>query len=110
MEDNKCTQCTEKGKTCIPFFVHENAMMHKDMDNERLHNTIQENNNKHNRTILTICIAFVAIIIIFVTAYTVRTSIWLNTINKMNDIIVELANRQSTTDMEVADAVHKQPN
>jgi uncharacterized protein YebE (UPF0316 family) len=56
-------------------------MMHKDMDNERAH-----------RTTLFVCIAFVLIVIIFVTAYTVRTSIWLDTVKQLNADIVKLAN------------------
>lgn len=34
MNEN-CKNCEEK-QACIPFFIHENAMMHKDMDNERM--------------------------------------------------------------------------
>ena len=109
MEENKCAECSEKGHTCIPFFVHENAMMHKDMDNERMHDTIQKINEKNNRTVLTVCLTFILIIVIFVTAYTVRTSIWLNTITKMNDLIVTMANGNAPTVPEVDDhAVHQQ--
>lgn len=111
MNEDKCTSCTEKGHTCIPFFVHENAMMHKDMDNERMHETVQRINDKNAKTVLTVCLTFVLIIVIFVTAYTVRTSIWLNTITRMNDTIVEMASRNPTTVTEVADArVHEQPD
>ena len=108
MEENKCTQCTEKGNTCIPFFVHENAMMHKDMDNERMHETIHKINEKNNRTVMAVCVTFIAIIVIFVTAYTVRTNIWLKTITRMNDTIVEMANRG--TGAEVDNDVHQQPD
>lgn len=78
--ESNCSSCKDK-KGCISFFAHENAMMHKDTDNERAH-----------RTTLFVCIAFVLIVIIFVTAYTVRTNIWLDTIKSMNAAIVELAN------------------
>ena len=78
--EGNCSSCKDK-KGCISFFAHENAMMHKDTDNERAH-----------RTTLFVCIAFVLIVIIFVTAYTVRTNIWLDTIKSMNAAIVELAN------------------
>lgn len=64
----------------ISFFVHENDMMHKDVDNERAH-----------KTTWVVCATFVMIVIIFVAAYTVRTSIWLDTIAKLNAVIVELA-------------------
>lgn len=78
-QETSCTSCQDK-KGCISFFAHENAMMHKDMDNERAH-----------RTTLFVCIAFVLIVIIFVTAYTVRTSIWLDTVKQLNADIVEMA-------------------
>jgi len=76
----ECTTCKKKNSACISFLAHENAMMHKDTDNERAH-----------RTTLFVCIAFVLIVIIFVAAYTIRTSIWLDTINKLVAEIVELA-------------------
>ena len=91
MEQNNSV---DKSQLTVQFFVHENAMMHKDVDNERLHKTIR-----------TICLTFILIIVIFVTAYTIRTSVWLNTISKMNDTIVQLA-----TGAEVEDAVHQQPD
>ena len=55
--------------------------MHKDMDNERAH-----------KTTLFVCITFLLIVVIFVTAYTIRTSIWLDTIKELNADIVKLAN------------------
>lgn len=78
-EDVGCESC-KQNKACISFLAHENAMMHKDTDNERAH-----------RTTLFVCIAFVLTIIIFVTAYTFRTSIWLDTIKQLTADIVELA-------------------
>lgn len=77
--ENRCEGC-KKSTACISFFAHENAMMHKDVDNERAH-----------RTTLFVCVAFVLIVVIFVAAYTIRTSIWLDTIKKLNADIVELA-------------------
>jgi len=79
-QEEQCSGCKKK-QACISFLAHENAMMHKDTDNERAH-----------RTTLFVCVAFVLIVIIFVTAYTVRTSIWLDTINKLVADIVKLAN------------------
>lgn len=72
---------TDKKPEAVSIFAHENAMMHKDMDNERLH-----------KTILAVCLTFLLIVVIFVAAYTIRTSIWLDTISKLNAAIVELAN------------------
>lgn len=65
----------------IPFYIHEESMLLKDTDNERAH-----------KTTWIVCFAFVLIVIIFVAAYTIRTSIWLDTISKLNAAIVELAN------------------
>ena len=79
-EESKCSTCEKKSEPCVSFFAHENAMLHKDTDNERAH-----------RTTLFVCITFLLIVIIFVTAYTIRTSIWLDTIAKLNAAIVELA-------------------
>ena len=79
-QEESCGSCTKK-QACISFLAHENAMMHKDTDNERAH-----------RTTLFVCIAFVLIVVIFVAAYTIRTNIWLDTIKSMNAAIVELAN------------------
>ena len=69
----------------VSFFVHEADMMHKDADNERMHET-------YRKTIKTICATFIILIVIFVTAYTIRTAIWQNTILKMNNAIMEMAN------------------
>ena len=77
--DASCGNCNKK-QACISFLAHENAMMHKDTDNERAH-----------RTTLFVCIAFVLIVIIFVAAYTIRTSIWLDTVKQLYADIVELA-------------------
>ena len=69
----------------VSYFVHEADMMHKDADNERMHET-------YRKTIKTICATFIILIVIFVTAYTIRTAIWQNTILKMNNAIMEMAN------------------
>ena len=77
------TECSSCGKkhACISFLAHENAMMHKDTDNERAH-----------RTTLFVCITFIIITIIFVLAYTIRMNAFLDTIKEMNAVIVKLAN------------------
>ena len=75
-----CGNCKDK-KACISFFAHENAMMHKDMDNERAH-----------RTTRFVCITFIIITLIFVIAYTFRMNSFLDTIKEMNAVIIQLAN------------------
>lgn len=79
--ESKCSTCDKKTEPCISFFAHENAMLHKDTDNQRAH-----------RTTMFVCITFLLIVIIFVTAYTIRTTVWLDTIKEMNAVIVDLAN------------------
>lgn len=68
----------------VSFLVHENDMNHKDAENERLHSTFM-------RTIWGLCLTFVLIIAVFVTAYTVRTRIWNDTIEKMTNAIIQVA-------------------
>ena len=109
-QEHNCSSCAEKGQTCIPFFVHENAMMHKDMDNERMHETMKTMSCNEVKSKRNMCITFIAIIIIFVTAYTIRTNIWLGTVNRMQDTIVELANRILPSGTEVDNDVHQQPD
>ena len=87
----------------IDFFVHESDMMQKDVDNERMHET-------HRTTIRNICITFIGIIIIFVVTYTVRTNIFMSTINKMNDAIMQMAELHHNCGAEVGNAVHQQPD
>ena len=85
-EEEHCNQCDKKSQPCISYFAYEASMMQKDVDNERAH-----------RTTLFVCITFLLIVIIFVAAYTIRTTIWLDTITKMNAAIVELANAKGIT-------------
>ena len=35
MEKNECTNCEQK-QACVPFFVHENTMMHYNRANKRM--------------------------------------------------------------------------
>ena len=78
--ETKCSACEKKSSACISFFAHENAMMHKDMDNERAH-----------RTTLFVCATFIVITLIFVLAYTIRMNSFIDAIKTMNAAIVELA-------------------
>ena len=80
-EPDKCVSCSRKNEACISFFAHENAMMHKDTDNERAH-----------RTTLFVCITFIIITVIFVMAYTFRMNSFVNLIKEMNAAFIQLAN------------------
>lgn len=77
--ENHCAECQKK-QACISFLAHENAMMHKDTDNERSH-----------RTTLFVCIFAILFALIFVIAYTLRMNTFVNLIRDMNAAIVELA-------------------
>ena len=63
----------EKAPACIPFFAHENALMH-----------YNHTNKKMLIALLAVCITFVLTIIIFVVGYTVREKNWLDTLTRMN--------------------------
>ena len=79
-EENGCETCSKKKEACVSFLSHENAMMHKDLDNERMH-----------RNNLFTCITVIVITLIFVIAYTIRMNAFVDTINKLTAEIVELA-------------------
>lgn len=84
MEDCKNPK---EAPACIPFFAHENSMMHYNHANKRM-----------LIALLAVCITFVLTIIIFVVGYTVRERNWLNTLTRLQ-----------TTEV-AADGVHKQPD
>ena len=87
--DTNCTNATptEAKHACIPFFVHENTMMHYNMANRRM-----------LVALITVCITFILTIIIFVFGYTVRERNWLNTLKDL----------RSTPQTEVTvDGVHQ---
>jgi len=82
----RCNTCEKKSTACISFFAHENAMMHKDLDNERAH-----------RTTLFVCVTFIVITLIFVFAYTIRMNSFIDAIKTMNAAILELASAKGIT-------------
>lgn len=88
-ENKMCKGCEDK-QACVPFFEHENAMMHMQMANR-------------NMMIVAVvfALALVAAIVVFVNGYTSRTKDWLTT-------LANLQSRPAVT--EVTDGVHQQPN
>ena len=67
--------CKEEQKpACIPFFAHENALMHYNQTNRRM-----------LVALLAVCITFVLTIIIFVVGYTIREKNWLDTLSRLQD-------------------------
>jgi len=79
-EETTCSTCDKKTEACISFFAHENAMMHKDMDNERAH--------KSN---IFFAVTVLIITLIFVIAYTVRMNAFIDVIKETNAEIIKLA-------------------
>ena len=71
---------TKKPET-VSIFAHENAMMHKDMDNARA-----------NRTTLFVCVFALLFALTFVVAYTIRMNTFVDLIRDMNAAMVQLAN------------------
>ena len=80
--DDKCRNCDEK-QACIPFFAHENTMMHYNHANRRM-----------LVALLAVCITFILTIVIFVHGYTIREKNWLDTLQRIG----------------VTDGVHEQPS
>ena len=89
MGDN-CNNCEHK-QACVPFYIHENAMMHKDADNERMAKIIK------GQRIANIIkdIVMLLIVLIFVWFYTSRAQIWSNTITEMKEAIIEVTNAKN---------------
>ena len=70
------------GKTpaSVSVFAYENALMHKDADNERAH-----------RTTRFVCVFALLFALVFVVAYTIRMNTFVDLIRDMNAAIVEIA-------------------
>lgn len=87
--EEKCKNCDDR-QACIPFFAHENTMMHYNAANRRM-----------LIALVTVCATFILTIVIFVHGYTVREKNWLDTLEGL---------RGQTPVMEVADGVQQQPD
>jgi hypothetical protein len=77
-----CKNCGEK-QACIPFFEHENTMMHYNHANKRM-----------LIALICVCVTFVLTIAVFVTGYTAREKNWLDTLQRTG----------------VTNGVHEQPD
>ena len=88
--EEKCNNCEHK-QACVPFYIHENAMMHKDADNERMAKIVK------GQRIANIIkdIVMLLIVLIFVWFYTSRAQIWSNTITEMKEAIIEVTNAKN---------------
>ena len=78
--------CSGKDQACVPFFLHENAMMHYNRANKRM-----------LIALIVVCVTLAVIIGIFVHGNTVREK-----------QLIDMAIQQRIT--EVADGVHEYPN
>lgn len=67
-----CKNCTDKSASCIPFFAHEDTMMHYNHANRRM-----------LIALVTVCVTFIITIVVFVSGYTQREKNWLDTIAGM---------------------------
>lgn len=80
MEDKCKNNCSEK---CIPFYEHQNTMMHYNWANRRM-----------LIALVTVCLTFVITIVVFVTGYTAREKNWLDTITNMNPTVTGVSDGQ----------------
>ena len=65
----------------VPFFLHENAMMHKDRDNKRM-----------MIICLALCVTLIIVVVTLVAYYTSRTAMWNETITKLTATLAEVTN------------------
>ena len=65
----------------VPFFLHENAMMHKDKDNKRM-----------MIINLALCATLIIVVVTLVSYYTSRTAMWNDTITKLTTTLAEVTN------------------
>ena len=63
-----CKNCEEK-QACVPFFAHENVLMHYNRANRRM-----------LVALICVCVTFIIKILVFVTGYTAREKNWLDTL------------------------------
>jgi len=79
-----CKNCNDKQAACVPFFAHENVLMHYNRANKRM-----------LIALIVVCVTLSVIIGIFVYGNTVREK-----------QLIDMAIQQRIT--EVADGVHQQ--
>ena len=77
----------EKNPVCIPFFAHENTMMHYNNANRRM-----------LIALICVCLTFIITICVFVTGYTAREKNWLDTMARLQQGV------------EVQDGIQQYPN
>ena len=69
--DDKCKNCDDRA-ACVPFFAHENVLMHYNRANRRM-----------LIALAVVCITFIITIVVFVSGYTQREKNWLDTLQRI---------------------------
>ena len=82
---NECKNCDGKDQACVPFFLHENAMMHYNRANHRM------------------LIALISVLV-FVTVM-IGIFVYGNTVREKQ--LIDLVDKRIT---EVEDGIHQQPD
>ena len=83
-----CKDCLnhQKDQACIPYFLHEGSMVHKDRDNKRM-----------MFIILALCVTLIIVVITLVSYYTSRTQMWNDTIIQLETALGEVCNAKGIT-------------
>lgn len=85
MDGNRCgNTCNDK---CIPFYDHQNTMMHYNWVNRRM-----------LIALITICVTMIIVVFIFATNQTRREQMWQETIKSMYSSMQEVDNGQQNPD------------
>ena len=88
MDGKKCANCNEQEK-CIPFFDHQNTMMHYNWVNRR-----------SMISLIAVCVTMIIVVFIFATNQTKREQMWQETIKEMyrSDVTAEVTDGQQIAD------------
>ena len=86
--EEKCRNCNEQEK-CIPFFDHQNTMMHYNWVNRR-----------SMISLIAVCVTMIIVVLIFATNQTKREQMWQETIKEVisQTTVAEVDNGQQNTD------------
>ena len=85
--ENNCAECSEQEK-CIPFFDHQNTMMHYNWVNRR-----------SMISLIAVCLTMIIVVFIFATNQTKREQMWQETIKEMyRSSVAEVADGQQDAD------------
>jgi hypothetical protein len=71
MSEKDCSKCSEQER-CIPYFDHQNTMMHYNWVNRR-----------SMISLIAVCVTMIIVVFIFATNQTKREQMWQETIKSM---------------------------